>query len=496
MSVPVRWLFWLGCVVAAASGCTKPNPNACCTNEAECLALGSDELRPCGGGEVCSGNLCVPVQCETAEQCSGATPYCIDQLCVGSCQVEADCQGIPGAPICAADKVCVGCRDNADCSGTTAICDAEDRKCRGCEVDGDCASGICLEADGVCAVESEVVYVVPGRSDTGECSKLAPCGTLQYALTKANAPRTVIRIDGGQPFGVNSTVSISGRRVYLDSSGTTVYYNGAIGGAIFDVAIGGFLTIEGVRFAPLSTHFVSTRSGIMRMHRVRVDGSSGNFFRASGGGHLVARRLTIASSDWDCRDAGATTVLESFLTESVIYGSNCVFVAQRNKFASTRQQVLLSGGTTIMENNLFIAQNELSDVLFLGAQGTGSRFVFNTVVNVTGVVSEGRAMDCDSGIRVENNIFAHRSTAPHPSGCVPRFSLYDDAYPLPVGEGNQATPFDMMFEEPTMWDFRPTPISPAREMSEAGATIAIDHAGTSRPLPVGTRPDVGALEVR
>lgn len=383
MIAPVRWLFWVCCAVAV-SGCTKPNPNACCTNEAECLALGSDELRPCDGGEVCSANACVPVQCETGDQCSGATPYCVNQLCVGSCQVEADCEGVPGAPICAADRVCVGCRDNADCSGTTPICDAEDRQCRGCEADGDCASGICLEADGVCAVESEVVFVVPGRTDTGDCSKLAPCGTLAYALTKALPPRTVIRIDGGQPFGVNSTVSISGRRIYLDSSGTTVYYNGAVGGAIFDVAIGGFLTIEGVRFAPMSTHFVSVRSGIMRMHRIRVDGSNGSFFRASNGGHLVAHQVTSAGIDWDCRDAGAITVLESSLTESAIYGNNCVIVVQRNKFASARNQVSLSGGSSTMENNLFIARNELSDILFLEAQGTGSRFVFNTIVNVTG----------------------------------------------------------------------------------------------------------------
>lgn len=499
MIAPVRWLFLVCCMVAV-SGCTKPNPNACCTNEAECLALGSNELRPCGGGEVCSANACVPVQCDTSDQCSGATPYCVNQLCVGSCQGEADCQGVPGAPICAADKVCVGCRDNTDCSGTTPICDAEDRQCRGCEADGDCTSGICLEADGVCAVESEVVFVVPGRSDTGDCTKLAPCGTLAYALTKTLPPRTTIRVEGGQPLAVTSTISIGNRRLTVDSSGTALSYSGAAGSAMFDIASSGEVTFEGVRFVPETDDFIAVRSGTLRLHRVIIDNVEdrfeGNFLRVSGSSHLLMRSSHIEHSDIMCSGFGSVTVEKNSFLVSKISAADCTMAVHRNTFTGDQAAILAQRGSSISENNLFVVTNELADVLFLEEQKPGSRFVFNTVVNITGISSEGTALACDGGLRVENNIFAHRSSGPHSAGCTSRYSLYDGAFLSPPGEGNVATPFEMLFVNPSERDFRPGPLSTARGMSEPGAAIAIDHDGTRRPLPIGTRPDVGAFEVR
>lgn len=495
MSVPVRWLFWLGCVVAAASGCTKPNPNACCTNEAECLALGADELRPCGGGEVCSGNLCVPVQCETAEQCSGATPYCIDQLCVGSCQVEADCQGIPGAPICAADKVCVGCRDHADCSGTTPICDAEDRKCRGCEVDGDCASGICLEADGVCAAESEVVYVVPGRSDTGECSKLAPCGTLEYAMTKTLPPRTTIRIDGGQQLQISNTLLLSGRVLSIDSSGSSLAFTGAEGVPMIAVGNSGRVTIEGVKFTPRARDLVEVRAaGTLRLHRVTTTTEQGvafgAFFRVLGGNLFIGK--SNMGQRTSCSASGALTIEESLVT-SLVDTVGCLLTVRRSKFVDGQLEV--DGGVALIENNLVTSSNELSDLMIIKSVGQGSRFAFNTVVNTSGVVSEGVALLCDATARVENNIFAYRSTTPHTGGCPTRYSLYDDAFLDPPGEGNLAVPFAAIFIDSSAADFRPSATSVAREMSEPGAISREDHNRRPRPQPVGTRPDVGAFEV-
>lgn len=493
MIAPVRWLFWACCAVAV-SGCTKPNPNACCTNEAECLALGSDELRPCDGGEVCSANACVPVQCETGDQCSGATPYCVNQLCVGSCQVEADCEGVPGAPICAADHVCVGCRDNADCSGTTPICDAEDRQCRGCEADGDCASGICLEADGVCAVESEVVFVVPGRSDTGECTKLAPCGTLEYALTKANTPRTVIRIDGGQQLLIGSTLSLNGRVLYIDSSGTPVSFAGTAGAAMIVVGNSGRVTIEGVKLTPRAQDHVDVlAAGTLRLQRVSVNkqvDTSGGGFRTIGG------NLVISSSSLgqrvSCSSNGALTIVDSLSTD-FIGADSCLVTVRRTKFADGSLEV--TGGVSLVENNLFTSSNELSDLIIIRTVGQGSRFAFNTVVNTSGIVSEGVAILCDASARAENNIFAYRSTTPHTGGCPTRYSLYDDAYLNPPGEGNLSVPFASIFLNPGAEDYRPSASSKAREFSEPGAKMNEDHSGSPRPLPAGTRADVGAFEV-
>lgn len=265
---------------------------------------------------------------------------------------------------------------------------------------------------------------------------------------------------------------------------------------MFDVAISGFLTIEGARFAPKSTDFVEARAGTLRLQRARVEGTGNRFLRVSGSGHLVAHRLEATRSDLECRSSGSTTVSQSRLTEVSISGTNCTLAAHQNTFQGTGTALSLSGGSSITENNLFLAQNELADVLTITTQNPGSRFVFNTLANTTGVVSEGQALNCDAGVRVENNILAHRSTSPHIGGCVPRFSLYDSAYPSPPGEGNRSAPFDSLFVNPTAGDFRPAPTSPARQMSGAGTTVSIDHAGTPRPLPLGTSPDVGAFEVR
>lgn len=492
-------LFILVVLLGCLSACTKPNPDACCTNEAECLALGSSELRPCDAGRVCSNNQCFEVQCETAAQCAGGTPYCVNQLCVGSCKVEADCGGVPGAPLCADDQVCVGCRGNADCSGATPICDAEDRACRGCETDGDCASGVCLEADGVCAKEEEIVFL-SGGADTGECTRLSPCASLPYALSKVTAVRPVIRLLGSE-LDIASTVFLRGKKIYIDSVGTKLSYGGASGTPMFVIDTSGRVTMERVVFSPMSLHYVTIgQLGFLRLWRSSANNVLGgaDFFSVVGGNFLVQRseidqRIT-------CSSGGAVSIESTRVGRlsartGLLQSTDCVFSMSRSTLSSSEDGVEILGGVATIENNLFLNSNQLADFLLVKSAGQGSRFAFNTIVNTSGVVSEGVALTCDASAGVVNNIIAYRSSSPHTGGCPTRYTLYDDAVSFPPGEGNLTAPFSAIFVDPSSQDFRPSVASPARGMAGLGVIPAVDHDGRVRPLPAGTKPDVGAFEV-
>src|SRR5262245_31710929 len=93
--------------------CTKPNPNRCCTDEAECNAKGIPVGSQCESGLVCRGNQCISEPCTGAEDCDAAAPYCVAELCVEGCADDAQCPGF-GQPasntFCVAEQ-CVECRD-------------------------------------------------------------------------------------------------------------------------------------------------------------------------------------------------------------------------------------------------------------------------------------------------------------------------------------------------------------------------------------------------
>lgn len=480
-------------LVVLGTACTRPNPDACCTNDAECAALGSSELRPCGSGQVCSNNLCQAVQCETGADCSAAAPYCVNQLCVGRCQVDGDCAGVPGAPLCASDHVCVGCRGAEDCSGATAICDTEDRTCRGCENDLDCASGICLEADGVCARDDEVVFVTATRgSDNGLCTRELPCATLSYALGRVTAQRKVIRVGG--PMTVASTFNPDNKEVYIDANNALLSYGNSTM-PIFQIGTSGKITIEGVSLGGVDSMLIQ---GFARLRRVTIASGATPAIKVVGG-RLIASKVELERST-EC-NTGGVVFSESVLgnpTKSVqaLRAENCDVSITRSKMSDLSDVLRFNGGVkAIIENNLFLASDPLSDLITLRGASAGSSFQFNTVVNLSGTVAEGNALACDANTYVANNIFAYFSTSPHQQGCATRYSLYDKAAGFVPGEGNVVADFSMFFVDPANGDYRPAATSPARGMAESAATLMKDFSGGPRPLPAGSRADVGAFEV-
>jgi hypothetical protein len=148
-------------LLVTAVGCAPPNPDFCCVTPQTCAAAGLvDELRPCDVGQACKSYGCVAAECTTSGDCTSPdSPTCLHGLCTAGCSIDDDCAGIAGRPRCdATDATCVGCTSNDQCPAAGAICDAETRACRGCTADDQCASGVCIEATGICGADSAIFF--------------------------------------------------------------------------------------------------------------------------------------------------------------------------------------------------------------------------------------------------------------------------------------------------------------------------------------------------
>src|SRR5512147_1820838 len=74
--------------LVALVACTKPNPNRCCTDEADCMAHGIPNGSTCADGLLCRGNQCIAVTCSGAAECDLSAPYCVDASCSEACTVD------------------------------------------------------------------------------------------------------------------------------------------------------------------------------------------------------------------------------------------------------------------------------------------------------------------------------------------------------------------------------------------------------------------------
>src|SRR5438105_4550142 len=99
----MRVTIWTVLFVAVA--CTKPNPNRCCVDPADCTANNIPQGNTCKDGLVCRGNQCIAETCSTSSQCESLAPYCVMGLCGPSCVDGTQC---PGAAQDASDTFCVG----------------------------------------------------------------------------------------------------------------------------------------------------------------------------------------------------------------------------------------------------------------------------------------------------------------------------------------------------------------------------------------------------
>jgi hypothetical protein len=467
----------------------------CCVDEADCAQIKSAVVIPCEAGQVCTASHeCVAAECETSMDCTDDAPICRVGFCESICMGDADCADVAGRTSCSPEGACVGCVDSTDCSGDTAFCDADENVCRGCERDNECASGVCIEAEGTCALDADILFVANG-SDTGTCTKLQPCLTLSYAISRITAgnPRNVIRIEGG--FAANETTTLDvTTRVVIDGTGTRVQKPNAmvpwmaIRGS-GQVVLGG-LTIEGA--STMTNPNITVANASLTLGPDTILKS----YVQTTSSTLIVDRSTLDGGTIACNN-GTLTVDRARLDDSELDSTNCQFTVQRSRLTKGADRMLgATGGKVTVENSLFVNTYEYSDSIRITSVSPGSTFRFNTVANLSGIDSDGVALSCDATLEVSSNVFAYRSEHPfgYQSPCTAEYSIFDDhtLSSALTTSNTQFVPFTSIFTDPVGRDFTLSASSAAKAAADPAITdVLIDIDGNARPAGSA---DAGAFE--
>jgi hypothetical protein len=493
-------------VVLSGAGCTKRNPDVCCSSAPECAEIGFDDITPCEDLRVCVNSMCVDPQCSTSAECSAPTPYCVGQICAASCTADPDCNGVAGASHCAPDGTCVACLASDQCSDpNTPVCDDNSHACRACTADAECASGICLAAEGICAAETDVVYVATGGADSGDCPATSPCRTIAYGLTKVTAQRRVLRLidsDFAIPDG-----EVIDRSVYIDAPGTRLTRVSA--GPIFSVDGAASVTIEAIRVEDPGSVPVITVIGQSSLVLTDVDLDAIVFGTAVVTVDDAALRITrshiagaSAGNGVGCTGLATLELDDSVLelATSAISGDFCLATVHHNRFARTKA-IFLTRSQLVMENNLIdaVGSGATETNVSLNQARAGTSIRFNTFVSEN--PGSGAAINCsglaDSGI-VSSNIFAWQSASPVTAAttCGIGNCLYDSNATATPGTSNvTGVSFSTIFVDPGNGDFHTSSTSPAIQAAEEGLDVSDDLEHSPRPAPTGSAPDIGAYEL-
>jgi hypothetical protein len=483
-------LLVLCCLLLLIGGCTRPNPDFCCTSESECASLGVSDVRTCSEGQVCDSNVCLAAQCETATECTAEAPYCANQVCKATCAGDGDCVDAPLGPLCAEDGVCVGCKSNDDCGEDAPICSPTKRVCTPCRADADCASGVCLAADGRCAKENELIFLREGGNDNTFCTRSLPCYTFSRALDLVIPTRRVIRLLGASYVAAEG-ITINSHDVYIDAESTEI--KRTTQGAILSFSGTGDATLEGVKLN-VSTRIgvVITRTGTVRISQIQATGIEfeNAVFVQTGTAKIWNSRFFNA---WALCSTAKIIVEESeFQNGAVDGGSDCTGELRRNIFNDTRLTV--SGGL-IFQNNLVKVTTPKCYHQFYG--GSSRQIDFNTWVCRSSPPAsgpfEGIAFDCSPDDRFTGNLLAWDAVNPTPR-CTLRHSLLPTFATAVPGENNQYVDMARVFVDYAGGDYHLSPTSPAREAGDPQSGVTVDLEGNPRPNPKGSAPDIGAFE--
>jgi hypothetical protein len=441
--------------------CTKPNPNICCVDEADCAAHGLDEVAPCAPGLLCRGNQCIAEACGSGVDCDASAPYCHDGRCQESCAADLDCPGFyqeANAVYCVSGT-CVGCRGSEDCANPVPVCDTG--ACRGCASDAECTSSVCDIDAGVCVDESKVVYASPDGMETNGCGHANPC-TLAAAFTQVSATgKPWLRmLPGSYPSA--GTVNMNGTFTLVGSGST-------LGGGLTALTNAN-VTVRGLTITQL-VQCSSGGSTALTLRNVRVTNV------VSGTGPNGVCQLVLREVE---------------MSADVYVGYNTVAQIDRSRL----QLVHLvrdpqSAGFSFRMTNCFAKGLDLSA---LGSAATTVYVAYNTFS------SNGTMVTCDSdsttpvGITFINNIFYGTGTldavANNGTRCIFDTNI---EYPQtsPVGQG--AIVNDPKLVDPIAANFHLGAGSPALDAAKSITNEpAEDFEGTKRPQ--GSRNDIGAIE--
>lgn len=442
------------------------------------IALGATALAACGFPKPAD----VP-ECKTASDCtSSAAPFCAAGSCVAACHANDDCQSLAATPFCQTTSgKCVACLDAGACSTDKPVCDATSNICRGCDRDDQCPSGVCVDAQGRCAMVSEVIFVSQEAIDNATCSAAAPCRSLAAAFAAATEQRYIIHILGGT-YRMAMGVAPIGAQFVIDGSDTVIFNDQGV--TFSATQQGQTITLSRVVInASGGTAVSASNNGAMLLYGVMLGAKA-----VATGGSLSILNSTV--QDVSCSSAGVLDIEHS--TAGAIDSTSCGMTLLASRLD---QELKATGGKVIVENNLITSRDEVQDAALIQGSLSGSRFAFNTLVNFSGIDGTSVALGCNPGLDVSSNVFAwHTSFMLAIDGCVPHDSLFDALIPAQLVGTNHQADVALFFADLHGKDLHLAPGSPARGIGEPGV-VDIDIDGRMRPNPAGSRPDAGAYEL-
>lgn len=429
-------------------------------------------------------------ECKIASDCTSPdAPFCAAGNCVAACRANDDCQSLAGTPFCKITSGrCVACLDASVCSGDKPACDATAGVCRGCARDDECPGGICVESEGTCVADADVIFVAGFGVNAGLCTKDAPC-SLPFGVSQATVNRSHIKI-------LNGTVQLSATltltpNLYIEGTDTVV--NGPPG--MFSLAQFVTVTLSHMTLQPTSGLAITVDAARgLRLYDVRMAGGAN-----VTGGTLDVDLSTFSGGGGVTCMGGTTTVQRSVFDHSPLSGTTCQLIVRRNRFDMTGDAGFgADGGVLTFENNVIVQSEGIADSMVVDNLTAASTIRFNTWVNTTAVPSDGTALSCNSPLKVSSNIFAYASMHPiaYGQGCEVRYSLFDSVA-LPdatMGVGRKAGDSATFFVDKAGKDYHLSAQSPALGAAEPGLGVSEDLDGNPRPSPSGSVPDIGALE--
>lgn len=441
--------------------------------------------------------LCAGVALAALVGCGGDEKKITDE----SCMLDTDCVSTPDTPYCSAERACVGCLENAHCTTTGApVCDQGTHTCRGCSADNECASGVCLAAEGTCAVPSQIVYINAGFGvNNPTCDDKTPCKTMAHAKTLLTGTRNVIRLIGD----IGESIEFQ-TKVHIDSDG------GTWSGNTTPLNIGtrnGAVTLEGMSLqgpaGPASQPAVQClNNASLRLHDVMLSGAGGNQPGIFGVCNITITKSHIFNNPGGAVfcDGNSLTIEDTLLRNNQgrsIDATGCAVRLARNQIISLalgQPAVALTAAPSLtVENNLILERAfGTATGLKISNGPTGGVIRFNTLVNIAPNAHTGDGITCDGTSVVTSNVIAWQNGLQQGgNACARRYNAFDASTAVGAGEGNTSGTMAALFVNPAS-DFHLAAGSPAHALAEPAAKIAVDLDG--KPRPAEGRLDAGAYE--
>ncbi len=460
-------LFMVGAVA-----CTKPNPNRCCVDPADCQANNIPIGSTCADGLLCRGNQCVAETCSTAAECDPSAPYCVTGMCDATCSDDTQCPGNgqdPGDRFCISGT-CVVCRDGMqDCPATAPVC--EMNVCRACVKDAECASNVCDVDTGMCVSDTLVRYASPSGVDTNDCSEAAPC-TPMRAVGISDAAHPWVRLLPGT-YAPN-TLTISAKNFILVGTDASL-------AAEVNIGSQSSVTLRGLSNASYGCGGLANNSIVTIRDALSPSGYAGvgnctmniigSYFGASiGSGYSDGAILNIDRS----RFSGNFQTVVSDTAHVIVNITNSEFIDAgfRISFSTTSSTA----------NKVYVAYSTFVTSGSQDAYAAGCG-------NQTGVPGVATLVDNIFYSYIPQATDAFLST----TGCTLDTNIM---YPQTTrSAGTNGITLDPKLVDPPNGDLHLQTTSPAIDAAKVTATDpTVDFDGTTRPQ--GPRLDIGAFEYK